>query len=197
MQDFKHKLQKILLEEFAPPQEAFIEINHELRNNARSLGIDYDNSLIINTNRQIKSPADIGDWSQKRKQWAGYGSSWLDWISGEMPHWLATNFYVITVNSLDIISINSKQAKIAFEKQYVTRPQAPKDMAINYEKLYNDGKGGVSFRPYNRSWGNMDWYNSIDMDSAVIVNKKAIKSVKLLLDASEIISDFKDRSEDY
>lgn len=196
MLDFKQSLRKILLEEFKAPEEAFLEIESELRSNARQMGIDYDNALVINTNRTLKSPKDIGDWSQKRKQWAGYGSSWLNWIARNMPHWLATKFYVIEVNSLDMISVNNKKAKQIFEKQYVTRPDAPKDTAINFQKLYDDGKAGVVFRPYNKSWGNMDWYNSIDMDSAVIVNSQKIRSVKLLLDASEIIADFKDRQDD-
>ena len=198
MPELKSKLQKILLEEFAVPNDAFIEIEHELRNNAKSMGIDYNNAITINTNRPLSSPKDIGDWSQKRKQWGGYGSSWINWVADKMPHWLATKFYVIDVNLVDMISINNKQAKLDFEKQYITNIKAPKDMAINFEKLYANGKTGVSFRPFNRSWSNgLDWYSTIDVDSVVIVNNKKIRSVKLLLDASEIIADYKDRSNDF
>ncbi len=197
MLDFKQQLQKILLEEFAVPQDAFIEIESELRNTARAMGINYDSSIVVNTNRTLTKPQDIGDWSQHHKQWAGYGSSWIDWVARNMPQWLATKFYVLTVNPGDIITVGNKKAKLAFEQQYIINREVVKDKAINYEKLYKEGKGGVAFRPYNKAWSNHDWYTSIDMDSIVIVNNKAIKSVKLLLDASEIIADFKDRSSDF
>lgn len=197
MLDLKQQLQKILLEEFAVPQDAFIEIESELRNNARAMGINYDNSIIVNTNRTLSKPQDIGDWSHQHKQWAGYGSSWIDWVARAMPQWLASKFYVLTVDHSNIITIPNKKTKLAFEKHYIINPDTPKDKAINFDKLYKEGKDGVAFRPYNKSWGNHDWYTSIDMDSIVIINNKAIKSVKLLLDASEIIADFKDRSSDF
>jgi len=194
MLNIRQSIQKILMEEFTIPKDAFLEIESELRSNARSMGIDYNNTITVNTNRVLSSPKDIGDWSQKKKQWAGYGSTWIDWVARNMPHWLASKFYVVTVNSLDIISVNSKQSKQEFEKQYIRNIDSPKDMAINFEKIHSDGKGGVAFRPYNKAWGNHDWYNSIDIDSIVIVNNKSIKSIKLLLDASELIADYKDRN---
>jgi hypothetical protein len=200
--DIKDKLQKLLMEEVSVPPEAFDEIESELRTNARQMGIDYDHAIIVNTNRTLRSAKDMGDWSSKRKQWAGYGSSWLDWVRSAMPHWLATKFYVLTVNNMDIVSVNDPKSMVAFTKKYVARPGAPKDAAIDFQKLYDEGKGGVAFRPYNKAWAKMGndaffWYRSIDVDSIVIVNNKTIRSVKLLLDASEIIADYKERNSDY
>jgi hypothetical protein len=196
MSDFKRSIRDVFLEEFAAPQDAFLEIESELRRTARGQGIDYDNALVINSNRSIRSPKDIKDWSSKHKQWAGYGSSWLDWIAHHKPQWLATHFYVITVDTASMVSVNNKKATLDFEKQYITRPTAEKDLSINYQKLYDEGKCGVAFRPYNEAWNKNTWYDSIDMDSAVIANSQKIRSVKFLLDASEIIADFKDRQDD-
>lgn len=200
--DIKNKLQKLFTEEVSVPDEAFVEIESELRSNARQMGIDYDNAIVVNTNRTLKGAKDIGDWSSKRKQWAGYGSSWLDWVQKAMPQWLATKFYVLTVNNLDMVAVNDPKSVVKFTNTYITRPGAPKDVAIDFQKLYDEGKGGVVFRPYNKAWSEMDaeryhWYRGIDVESIVIVNNKAIRSVKLLLDASDIIADYRERGNDY
>jgi hypothetical protein len=198
MSDLKQKLQEILLEEdeFAYPNDTFITIESELRTNARQMGIDYDNAFIVNTG--VSSDKWLNNnqkWNPPR-WWAGYGSSWLDWISGEMPEWLRPYFYVLDVDTTNIVNVNSKASKILFGNAYVTKPMHPKDIAIDFNKMLERGKTGVSFRPYNKSWRDMKnytdgWYDSIDVDSIVIVDKSAIRSIKLLLDASEILQDAK------
>jgi hypothetical protein len=116
-----------------------------------------------------------------------------------MPNWLANYFYVLDldVSKHNFFTVNSETTLQLFSKLYIINPNVPKDAAINYEKLYNKQRYGVIFKPYKPSLvrpGN--WYRSIDMDSVVIVNKKGIRGIKLLLDASEIIADYKDRSSD-
>lgn len=199
MQNFKSTIKKILLEGFTPPDELFVMIESELRDNARKLGINLDESVVVNTNRVLKSPNDIADQSSNKRQWAGYGTTWFDWVRAAMPEWLSSKFYVLNIDYSKIIRINSKESLEQFSNKWILNPETPKDKAIKYDELYKSGYHGVDFKPYNRSWAKYgeitEWYRSVDMDSIVIINKAAIKNTKLLLDATELIRDYSSREE--
>jgi len=179
--------------------DAYSMIASELNDNARQMGINLPNAVVVNTNRVLKSINDIKDMSEGKVQWAGFGTSWFDWIRHNMPDWLAKYFYVLDINieNNDFFKVNSEVTLKMFSKLYIRNPNLPKDAAIDYQRLYDKQRYGVVFKPYKRTLAEPgSWYRSIDMDSVVIVNKKAIRSIKLLLDASEIIADYKDRSSD-
>jgi hypothetical protein len=178
MKQLKESLLRVFFENYTPSEDVYNEISSELHNISRKHRIDLNNIIIINTNRQINSPQDIKDISVNMKQWAGYGLSWFDWIRYEMPHWLASRFYMVQLDTSKVLQVTPTNYK-EFAEKYIIDPNKPKDRAINYKKLYDDGIGAISFKPYKHVH-DLDhmWYDSIDMDSVVIVNNKIIKSVK-------------------
>lgn len=184
------ELYKILLEEFSPPEDAFIEIESELRANAKRMGIvNFDNAFTIITNNKVN---DIRNF--ENTQWIGYGTSWLDFIREKMPQWMSNYIYVLDIDISKVLNITNKNIK-EFETNFIlpNKLNEPKDKSIDFKKVKEKGYSGISFRPFNMQLSKNRWYHSVDVDSMVLVDKRAIRSVKLLLDASEILQDFSDR----
>jgi hypothetical protein len=181
-------------ESYTDYESLFMNHFSGVREAAQKMGIDIESSRLINTKRcNLKAPTDIKDIkdSTKYHQWYGIGFSWLEWIQSEMPQWLAPCTYAIILDEKKILKVNSKQNITSFQNKYVISPERPKDMAINWEKLYNDGINCVEFNPYDKSFtkGKSEWYQTIDMPSGVVVNKLCIKKVIKLYDGTD---DFRD-----
>jgi len=157
-----------------------------IRTAARKLGINLDTARIINTKRRKMTPDAIMDVSQDKHQWYSIGTAWLDWIQGEMPDWLAPCTYVVEFGQ-EPLMVNSKESVAMFEQKYILDVERPKDKAIDWKLLYENNVGAVEFSPYDRSFENthLSWYDSIDMASGAIVNKKIIKRIIKLYDGTE------------
>ena len=128
----------------------------------------------------------------KYHQWYGIGTSWLDWIQKNQPDWLAPITYAVILDETNILKVNSKSSINLFNKKYVINPEAPKDTAINWNRLYEDGRDILEFNPYLGHIGmsiGAHWYDSIDMTSGAIINKRCIKKIIKLYDGTD---DFKD-----
>jgi FMN phosphatase YigB (HAD superfamily) len=162
-----------------------------VRDSARKLGIDLDSARLINSKRP--SLKDIKDVSvdPKYHQWYSVGTAWLDWIQSEMPQWLAPCTYAIVLDESKMMKVNSKASIQLFRKNYISKPNAPKDMAIDWTKLYKANVDVLEFSPYlGHIGGSTDaWYDSIDMASGAIINKRCIKKIVKLYDGTE---DFRD-----
>lgn len=159
-----------------------------IRESARRLGIDLETARLINSKRpSLKDIKDVGD-DTKYHQWYSVGTAWLDWIQSEMPQWLAPVTYAIVLDESKMMKVNSKASIQMFTKGYVSKPMAPKDIAIDWMKLYKSDVQVVEFSPYMGHMG-IGWYDSIDMSSGAIVNKKCIKKIIKLYDGTD---DFKD-----
>lgn len=179
-----------------------------IRESARRLGIDLETARLINSKRP--SLNDIKDVSvdPKYHQWYSVGTAWLDWIQGNMPQWLAPVTYAVEFNSNPRYIDCSTIPNIAsFQEMYIPENKIhhPKDAAIDWRKIYDIGVEAVEFYPYlghisgevvtfgpprNRKRVTIGgWYDSIDMDSGAIVNKKCIKKIIKLYDGTD---DFKD-----
>ena len=201
------KLQRELLEAFdkmlkpqvedwdsddKPDTESLFQSHYsEIRSSARRMGIDLDTARTINSWRRKISPTDLLDASQGKRQWYGIGTAWLDWVSTNMPDWFAPCTYVLEFNDNPVV-VDSPETIKQFSSKYVLNPEAPKDLAINWSKLYKDGIKAVEFSNYNRGnarMGGADWYRSVDMNSGAVVNKSIVKRVTLLYDGTE---EFKD-----
>lgn len=108
-----------------------------------------------------------------------------------MPDWLAPVTYAIVLDESKMTRVNSKSSISLFSKNYVAKPIAPKDSAIDWIKLYKSNVDVVEFSPYLGHIGGMDypWYDTIDMASGAIINKRCIKKIIKLYDGTE---DFRD-----
>lgn len=158
---------------------------------ARNMGIDINSAKLINTKRPNMKVDDILDVSGGKHQWYSVGTAWLDWIRPNMPEWLAPCTYAIVLDKPLVLS--DRPNTISFEKKYVIDPNRPKDIAIDWKKLYKDGIGAIEFSPYDRNFSDNlfihSWYNSIDMSSGAIVNKKCIKKIVKLYDGTDDFND--------
>jgi hypothetical protein len=73
----------------------------------------------------------------------------------------------------------------------------PKDLALDWVKLYKNGHGAIEFSPYLghisgtriKSGVVGGWYDSIDMASGAIVNKTCIRKIVKLYDGTEDFND--------
>jgi len=162
-----------------------------IRESARKLGIDLDSARLINSKRpSLKDIKDVGD-DPKYHQWYGVGTAWLDWIQDNMREWLAPHTYAIILDEKSIKRVNSDETIQLFSRKFITNRMAQKDMAIDWQKLYSYNFDAVEFNPYLGHIGGMNeaWYDTIDMDSGAIVNKRCIKKIIKLYDGTD---DFKD-----
>lgn len=175
-------------------ESLYEETFREMRHSARRNGINLDAARIINTKRDnlIKGASfkDVKD-DQKFHQWYGIGTTWLDWIMRKQPEWLRPQTYALIIDETQITSVNSPESIQAFTREFITPGQenSPKDRAIAWGKLYNSKRNIIEFNPYLPSTGKYGWYDSIDMSSGAIVNKKAIKKVIKLCDMTEAFQD--------
>lgn len=172
-----------------------------IRESARKLGIDLDSARLINSKRP--SMKDIKDVAvdPKYHQWYSIGTAWLDWIQGKMPHWLAPCTYAVILDENKIVNIDNLTMIDAFQRDgsiIKGKEDHPKDMAIDWARLYENNYGAVEFNPYMGHISGRQlkkgarvgaWYDSIDMSSGAIVNKSCIKKIIKLYDGTE---DFRD-----
>jgi FMN phosphatase YigB (HAD superfamily) len=161
-----------------------------IRESARKLGIDLETARLVNSKRpSLKDIKDVKDGA-KYHQWYGIGTAWLDWIQSEMPHWLAPCTYAVVLKG-NILNISDEKTIKIFQRKYVIEPDRPKDSAINWTSLYEDGLDAVEFNPYLGHIGGMAsmWYDTIDMSSGAIVNKRCIRKIVKLYDGTD---DFRD-----
>jgi FMN phosphatase YigB (HAD superfamily) len=162
-----------------------------IRESARRLGINLETARLINSKRpSLKDIKDVKDGA-KYHQWYSIGTAWLDWIQSEMPDWLAPCTYAIVLDESKMIKVNSQASINLFSKSYILNPIAPKDMAIDWNKLYASDKDVVEFNPYLGHIGGAKaaWYDTIDMSSGAIVNKRCIRKIVKLYDGTD---DFRD-----
>ena len=178
-----------------------------VRESARKLGIDLESARLINSKRP--SLKDIKDVSvdPKYHQWYSIGTAWLDWIEGNMPNWLAPCTYAIVLDENAITNIDNLVMIDSFQKSggiIKGKEDFPKDSAIDWANLYKSNYGAIEFNPYLGHIGGKplkpdpfkktksvvgDWYNSIDMSSGAIINKKCIKKIIKLYDGTEDFMD--------
>ena len=171
----------------------------EVRTAARRLGIDLDKARLINSKRPtLKDIKDVGD-DPKYHQWYSVGTAWLDWIQGNMPEWLAPCTYAVIIDDFDVVNIDDLKMIETFQKEAIPKDRIhlAKDRAINWQYLYKVNYKAIEFSPYlghisgERIKGGEvgTWYDSIDMASGAIINKKCIKKIIKLYDGTD---DFRD-----
>jgi len=158
----------------------------------RRMGLDINSVRLINTNRTNLTSNNIKDISEGFHQWYSIGTAWLDWIQRNMTDRLKVCNYAIEF-AKEPLTIKTPKLVQMFERKYIIDPERPKDSAINWKLLYENGVGAIEFNPYDKGFrpskSSLGWYSSIDMASGAIVNKSIIKNVVKLYDGTD---DFKD-----
>jgi len=118
--------------------------------------------------------------------WYAVGTSWMEWISNEMPEWQyksgtkeLLHVHKIEINENAIIRLNTKEAVMAFEKKYGVNAYGAQNF-INWSQVAKD-YAGIECNPY--FYGplrNRMWYNTWDVASGCVWSNRAVKSIKLI-----------------
>jgi len=108
--------------------------------------------------------------------WYGFGGSWIDWMSSEMPEWInAYNYiYTLDVDDLNIVKVTSNNVD-RFSEKY----EDFNKFYINWEKVSKDYKGFEAPPPYNKHSDKL-WWGTLDVASGCIWDTSCIKDIKLL-----------------
>jgi len=109
--------------------------------------------------------------------WFGLGTSWIDWIRSEMPHWEKTNLYKVKTNPKYMLTINDQDKFDKLEKNYGHK----NGIGIDWGKV-SENYSGITINPYNHTERMSSlWYYGWDVASGCIWDKKAIKSIEKIL----------------
>lgn len=164
----------------------YAEYVGEVRQACKNKGISIDTARLVNSNRSALGIKDVKD-GEKFHQWYGIGTAWFDWMSWQMPHWIAPVTHAVILNEGSIMKISDQPSIEKFENNYIKDKRAPKDEAIKWKELYAKGVGAVEFNPY--LGGSLGWYRTIDIPSGAIVNKRCVTKTILLFDGTTMFND--------
>ena len=113
--------------------------------------------------------------------WYSCGDEWIDWVSGEMPEWLAAANYLYEIEiSDDVYEIVSAKGLMQFENLYGV-PMGGGMLQIDWKKVQDDGWAGIQICPYRSEarYSSM-WYYGWDVASGCIWDPAGLQSFKLL-----------------
>ena len=113
--------------------------------------------------------------------WYSCGDEWIDWVSGEMPEWLAAANYLYEIEiSDDVYEIVSAKGLRQFENLYGV-PMGGGMLQIDWKKVQDDGWAGIQICPYRGEarYSSM-WYYGWDVASGCIWDPAGLTSFKLL-----------------
>ena len=124
--------------------------------------------------------------------WYGIDNSWRDWVDGNMPEWKGQYKTPISLDldyghGIDkVIKLTRpelvQQFTNAFQKELI--PGRSMMSGIDWNEVANRF-GGVEISPFQPS-NNMDWYDSWDVASGAIWNKRAIKGSQKIPGSDQI-----------
>jgi hypothetical protein len=117
--------------------------------------------------------------------WYGIGTSWLDWVRGEMPEWEAENVFLLDINESKIIKITNDEELLAFNDKYSEKNTyggsfLTGDAPINWVKVA-EHYDGIEIAPYlwnMRMDDRVGWYYTWDVASGCIWGSGVIKKIE-------------------
>ena len=112
--------------------------------------------------------------------WYGIGTSWLNWVKAEMPHWMGKYFYKVYITDKVLIISNKKSLMEFHEKYSVDNIHIPglewKD--INWEQIAID-YSGIEISPYQYECRfKLGWYYTWDVASGCIWKRDGLSQIR-------------------
>lgn len=155
---------------------------------------EYSNSKLVMTSDEnlefkyygeINSvPIGVQEVGNKPKGiWYGIGTSWIDWVRIEMPHWEKENVFKIELDESKILFITNEDELYSFNKQFGV--ENSKRCAIWQYKNFIDWQevakiyDGIEISPYDWDGRNKYcWYYPWDVEGGCIWGKNVIKNIE-------------------
>ena len=107
--------------------------------------------------------------------WYGIGSSWIDWVKGEMPEWEYDNVFVLDIDESRMKIIRTPEELIEFDKKYTGDE---KGWDIDWSMVARDFDG-IEIAPHNYIYrADVDWYRTWDVSSGCIWGDGVIRDIK-------------------
>lgn len=146
---------------------------------------EYSNSRIIMSkdDRIDFRSTPIGNQEIKFKPrglWYGIGTSWIDWVRGEMPHWETENVFKIDINESRVKLIRTYDELINFDKEYGSEYTFGYETytKIDWVKVAGDW-GGIEIAPYiYKARMVLEWYYGWDVASGCIWGDGVITNIE-------------------
>lgn len=121
-------------------------------------------------------------WMKPNGLWYAVGLEWIEWVEGEMPHWMGNVFYKIEVNPNKILHLKTRieimefSAKFRADKGQLAT--VSRDLMIDWKSVA-EIYSGIEISPYQYSLRfTFMWYYGWDVASGCIWEKDGIKSIK-------------------
>lgn len=112
--------------------------------------------------------------------WYGFGSDWIDWCRGEMPHWIGQYIYRVDIGNSNVLRIHTGHDLIQFNQKYGCKYHDI-DGFIDWKKVSSQ-YDGIEINPYQTPFRyKYSWYYSWDVSSGCIWNLDGVK-LELLTD---------------
>ena len=142
-------------------------------------------------NIQQKKPAHAMD--KPKGLWYGCGDSWIEWVRGEMPHWLEKANYLYEIKLGEkIIQISNDDEFNNFQSEFGFTPSTKfPSTAIDWGMVQAQDYHGVEICPYqgqrrmNLDTGETGWYYTWDVASGCIWNSAGISDIILLAERGD------------
>jgi len=115
--------------------------------------------------------------------WYGIGTSWIDWVSFEMPSWKGKNLYKLTLSTSQMLILSTSKALKEFTLKYgkalhdFDKEHKLKYLAIDWSTV-SKTYGGIEIRPYQPAARHAYiWYYPWDVASGCVWNKSVIQRI--------------------
>lgn len=145
------------------------------------ISLEYGNSRIImsgNDSIAFEPKKQKNGYQMKPNGlWYGIGTSWLDWIRSEMPHWERDNIFLLEIDDSKILKITNEHELLMFNDEYGEK----KDYltTIDWLRVSKDYRG-IEITPYlhtMRMDNRVFWYYGWDVASGCIWGSGVIKGI--------------------
>lgn len=123
--------------------------------------------MTTNDNLTInQSSGNLGKWVKPRNCfWAGEGFEWIRWLIYEMPEWLGTKVYHITIPQAGVLVVDSQEKVRQVSQTYGSREAM--ETYIDWDAVRSDYQTGCVVRD-PRATGYSSWPYNWDISSVAI-----------------------------
>ena len=105
-------------------------------------------------------------WYKPKGLWYGIGSSWIDWVRLEMPHWERENIFEIKINMEKMLILDTRKDIENFLNEYKSSLLAPLQF-IDWERVASKW-GGIELTENAMSSVRFEWMNPWDVPSGCL-----------------------------
>lgn len=117
--------------------------------------------------------------------WYGIGTSWIDWVRGNMPDWEYDNIFEIKIDESKILKINNIKILKEFTSEYNVSLDDTKLSSSNFKLIdwskFCVCKGGIEIDPFIITSLYDIWISTWDVESGCIWDDDVIYKISKII----------------